>query len=185
MFDAFADPSMMEDVEDQIEQFDTEDEGEDEIEQFGEGSKTICAGAHGSAVTTKAPVAYVEAMNDFRKDSRQTINAIETNDASNNLGEPKFDAYSVPIDASASDSAVQCVVPHTSNSEQIDAPEFDSAFGDVPPHSPEHWPTASYKSGWDTEGIFDEIIADCRQLSPGSASIEECRAIEADEVQGL
>ena len=177
---------MNEDVADQIEQFDTEDEGEDEIEQFGEGSKTICAGAHDSAETTRAPVAYVEAMNDFRKDSRQTINAIETNDASDNLGEPKFDAYSVPIDASASDSAVQCVHPHTTNSEQIDAPEFDSAFRDVSPHSPEHWPTASYKSGWDTDGVFDEIIAGCSQLSPGAAFLEECRAMDDDdEVPGL
>ena len=134
---------MVEDAEDQIEQFDTEDEGEDEIEQFGEGSKTICAGAHISAETTRAPVAYVEAMNDFRKDSRQTINDIETNDASDNLGEPKFDANPVPIDALASNSAVQCVVPHTANSEQIDATAFNSAVDTVSQHSPEKWPTAS------------------------------------------
>lgn len=177
---------MNEDVEDKIEQYDTEDEGEDEIAQFDECSKTVCAGAQDSAETTWAPVAYVEAMDDFRKDRRQTINAIETNDASDNLGEPKFDAHSMPIDAFASDSAVQCVVPHTANSEQIDAPEFDSAVGNVSPHSPEQWPTASYKSGWDTEGIFDEIIADCMQLSPGAAFLEECRAMDDDdEVQGL
>ena len=103
---AFADQSMTEDVEDKIEQYDTQDEEEDEIAQFEECSKTICAGAQDSAETTWAPVAYVEVMNDFRRDRRQAISAVETNDASDNLGEPKFDAYSLPIDAFASDSVV-------------------------------------------------------------------------------
>ena len=36
------------------------------------------------------------------------------------------------------------------------------------------------------EGVFDEIIAGCSQLSPGAAFLEECRAMDDDdEVQGL
>ena len=45
---------------------------------------------------------------------------------------------------------------------------------------------ASYKSGWDNDGIFDEIIGACQQLSPQATFIEECRAAnEENETQGM
>ena len=70
--------------------------------------------------------------------------------------------------------------------DEIDAVALGSAVQNVVSHSPEQWPTASYKSGWDTDGVFDEIIAGCSQLSPGAAFLEECKAMDDDdEVPGL
>ena len=201
---ACTDQFAAEDVEDKIEQFDTQEDVEDEIEQFGDCKSMVCEETIPSAATEWASVAYSDQIDAgasvcaaWEADEYNSINAGALDSAVNKLGEPKS------INAAALDSAVHKL----GEPKLINAEALNSAEHSVSTHSPDHCPTvsisfsltnmcpilflnfvmqASYKSGWDTDGIFDEIIPDCNQLSPQAAFIEECRAIdEGDESQGM
>ena len=110
------------DHEDEIEQFSTQGDNEDEIAQFEDCNSQICAVAQSSAETAWASVAYENQIDAGASCSAvwklgvpEQINAEALNSAACKLGEPK------PINAVALDSADQSVSSH----------------------SPEQWPTVS------------------------------------------